>query len=108
MPATSRLSAGSAATSYSSRRPSDQTRRCHLPSYTDAGEVNGAILAPVQSVYAHGGKFYAFVYDGGAWEARPVTTGPTNDKFFVIEQGLNEGDEVLVDPGSSKDNEANI
>ena len=61
-------------------------------------EVNGAILAPVQSVYAHGGKFYAFVYDSGAWEARPVTTGPTNDKFFVIEQGLNEGDRIAVYP----------
>jgi HlyD family secretion protein len=27
-----------------------------------------------------------------------VTTGPTNDKFFVIEQGLNEGDRIAVYP----------
>jgi multidrug resistance efflux pump len=61
-------------------------------------EVNDAILAPVQSVYAHGGKFYAFVYDQGDWEARAVTTGPTNDMFFVIENGLSEGDRIAVYP----------
>jgi len=61
-------------------------------------EVNDALLAPVQSVYAHGGKFYAFVYHQGKWEARPVKTGPTNDKFFVIEQGLAEGDKIAVYP----------
>jgi HlyD family secretion protein len=61
-------------------------------------QVNNAILAPVQAVYAHGGKFYAFVYNNGDWDARPVTTGPTNDKFFVIEQGLNEGERIAVYP----------
>lgn len=61
-------------------------------------QVDDAILAPVQSVYAHGGKLYAFVYADGDWEARPVKTGPTNDKFFVIEEGLAEGERIAVYP----------
>jgi multidrug resistance efflux pump len=61
-------------------------------------EVNDALVAPVQSVYAHGGKFYAFVYDSGKWAARPVQTGPTNDKFWVIEKGLAEGDRIALYP----------
>jgi RND family efflux transporter MFP subunit len=61
-------------------------------------EVSGAIVAPVQSVYAHGGKFYAFVYDNGKWQARPIKTGPTNDKFFVIEEGLAEGEKIAMYP----------
>jgi multidrug resistance efflux pump len=61
-------------------------------------EVNDALVAPVQSVYAHGGKFYAFVYEQGRWAARPIKTGPTNDKFWVIEQGLAEGDRIALYP----------
>jgi RND family efflux transporter MFP subunit len=61
-------------------------------------EIPNAIQVPVQTVYAHGSKFYCFVYDQGSWEAREVKTGPTNDKFFVIESGLNEGDQVAMSP----------
>ncbi len=61
-------------------------------------EIPNAIQAPVQAVYAHGKDFYAFVFNNGAWEARPIKVGPTNDKFFVIEQGLTEGDRVAMNP----------
>ena len=61
-------------------------------------EIPNAIQAPVQSVYAHGRDYYAFVFRDGAWEARPIKVGPTNDKFFVIEQGLTEGDRVAMNP----------
>src|SRR5262245_44799493 len=61
-------------------------------------EVPNALQVPVQTVYAHGSKFYCFVYDSGRWEAREVKPGPTNDKFFVIESGLNEGDQVAMNP----------
>ena len=52
----------------------------------------------MQSVYAHGDKLYCMVYEGGRWDARPVQCGPTNDKFFVIEQGLQEHDRVALNP----------
>jgi hypothetical protein len=61
-------------------------------------EVPNALQVPVQAVYAHGRKLYCFVYKGGAWEAREIKPGPTNDKFFVIESGLNDGDQVAMNP----------
>lgn len=61
-------------------------------------EIPEAIQAPVQSVYAHGKDYYAFVFNNGAWEARPIKVGPTNDKFFVVEEGLAEGDRVAMNP----------
>lgn len=61
-------------------------------------DVPNAIQVPVQSLYAWGPKFYCFVYDQGRWEARQVKAGPTNDKFFVIESGLQEGEHVALNP----------
>jgi hypothetical protein len=61
-------------------------------------EVPDALQVPVQSVYVHGDKFYCFVYEKGQWQAREIKPGPTNDKFFVIETGLNEGDKVAMNP----------
>jgi multidrug resistance efflux pump len=61
-------------------------------------QVPNAIQVPVQAVYAHGNQFYCFVFGNGGWEARPVTCGPTNDKFFVVEKGLHESDQVAMDP----------
>ncbi len=61
-------------------------------------EVPDALQVPVQCVYAHGRKLYCFVYKAGTWEARQIKPGPTNDKFFVIESGLDEGDQVAMNP----------
>lgn len=66
------------------------TIKCH--------QIPNAIQVPVQSVYAHGEKFYCFVYSNGAWDARQVKPGPTNDKFFVVESGLTEGERVAMNP----------
>jgi HlyD family secretion protein len=61
-------------------------------------EVPNALQVPVQAVYAHGRKLYCFVYDNGTWDAREIKPGPTNDKFFVVHSGLNEGDRVAMNP----------
>lgn len=61
-------------------------------------DVPDAIQVPVQSIYAHGPKFYCFVYHSGRWEPREVKAGPTNDKFFVVEDGLKEGEQVALNP----------
>jgi len=61
-------------------------------------EVPNALQVPVQSIYAHGNKLYCFVRHNGRWEARPIKPGPTNDKFFVVESGLNAGDQVAMNP----------
>ncbi len=61
-------------------------------------DVPNALQVPVQAVYAHGDKFYCFIYNDSRWEARQVKPGPTNDKFFVIESGLAEGEKVAINP----------
>ncbi len=61
-------------------------------------DVPDAIQVPVQSVYSWGPKFYCFVYDHGHFSAREVKAGPTNDKFFVVESGLSEGEQVALNP----------
>ncbi len=66
-------------------------------------EVQDALQVPVQAVYAHGDRFYGFVYAAGRWDARQIKPGPTNDKFFVVEAGLNEGDKVAMNPRAHVD-----
>jgi hypothetical protein len=61
-------------------------------------DVPDAIQVPVQAMYSHGPKFYCFLYRQGQWASREVKAGPTNDKFFVIESGLEEGDQVAMNP----------
>lgn len=68
-----------------------------------AARVPDALQVPVQAIYAHGDHMYCFAYDAGNWEAREVKPGPTNDKFFVIESGLAEGDRVALNPRGYKD-----
>lgn len=60
--------------------------------------IPDAIQVPVQAVYAHGDKYYCFVFDESGWDARPVSCGPTNDKFYVIHEGLDVGERVAMNP----------
>ena len=61
------------------------------------------LLAPVQAVYIHGDTPYCFVRRGDRLEPRAVVCGPTNDKFFVIEKGLEEADQIAVNPRALAD-----
>ena len=60
--------------------------------------IPDVLLVPVQSVHPHGSDFYCFVRKNNAWEARKVKCGPTNSEFFVIEDGLAEGEKVAMNP----------
>jgi len=60
--------------------------------------VADAIKVPVQTVYPHGEDYYCLVVDDGNWEARVVHCGPTNDRFFVIKDGLRETEQVAMVP----------
>lgn len=60
--------------------------------------VPDAVQAPVQSVYAHGDDQFCFVERQGKLTAQPVVCGPTNDRFFVIESGLDVGDKIAMNP----------
>ena len=58
------------------------------------------LQVPVQAVIQHGQKHYCLLHKDGAFEAREVTIGPTNDKSVVIRRGLQEGDQVV--PGAAE------
>jgi HlyD family secretion protein len=60
--------------------------------------VSDALQVPVQAMHPHGDDFYCFVREGGDWQARKVKCGPTNSEFFVIEEGLSEGEQVAMNP----------
>jgi HlyD family secretion protein len=60
--------------------------------------VPHALQVPVQAVYVHGREYFTFVRENGRWEARPVKCGPNNDEYFVVEQGLEEGEMVAMSP----------
>ena len=79
--------------------PSGQIRAGMTASVTiECMRISDAVLVPVQAVYAHGPKHFCIARKKGGWEAIEVHCGPTNDKFFVIENGLQEQDQVALNP----------
>jgi HlyD family secretion protein len=58
--------------------------------------VPGVLLVPVQAVFEHGQRHYCVLRDGAGWRAQEVEIGATNDKFIVINRGLEEGQAVVL------------
>lgn len=70
------------------------------PGYTAEVKIRVEQLAdvlqvPVQAIIEHGQKHYCVLRDGKGFKAREVVIGSTNDKFVVIQSGLEEGEEVV-------------
>lgn len=64
-----------------------------LAKYTDVLSV------PVAAVLELDGEFFCWVDNGGdAPEKRSVKIGDSNDTYVLIEEGLNEGDQVVLNP----------
>ena len=61
-------------------------------------QLTDVLLVPIQVVSNRQGKKVVFVKTGGGAEERDVTTGSFNDTFVEIKGGLEEGDEVLLNP----------
>lgn len=60
--------------------------------------IPNTLQLPVQAVHPHGDDFYCLVRQDGEWQPRKLKVGPTNTEFFVIEEGVNEGDQVAMNP----------
>lgn len=58
--------------------------------------IPDAVHVPVQAVFEHGGLHYCIVRDSGAWRARQVQIGSTNDKTVVIRDGLQEDEQIVL------------
>ena len=61
------------------------------------GEIKDVVAVPVQAVSFRAGQRVCYVANGQRVEARPVTTGQSNDNFIHIIAGLEPGDRVRLD-----------
>jgi multidrug resistance efflux pump len=66
-------------------------------------EKADVLQAPVQAVFEHSGKFYCAMRSGSDWEAREIEVGATNDKFVVVEKGLEAGDLVAMNAAALRE-----
>jgi hypothetical protein len=67
-------------------------------------EISDALLVPVQSVFSHGGKTYSLIFRDNKWDKVEVKIGPSNDKEVVIQEGLKEGEPVVLGAWSHREN----
>jgi RND family efflux transporter MFP subunit len=66
--------------------------RIHIEQRPDALQV------PVQALAQYRGKFFSIVQNGEDYETREVTISSTNDKVATIASGLEEGEQVVMNP----------
>lgn len=60
---------------------------------------NNVKQVPVQAVVERNGRHYCLLQGGGnQFEAREVQVGSTNNRFIVIEDGLEAGEQVVITP----------
>ncbi len=55
---------------------------------------------PIQAVVQRQGANWVYVEQDGQLEKRQVSVGPSNDQYVVIDQGIQAGEFVVLNPGS--------
>ena len=55
-----------------------------------------ALYVPLEAIFERGGKHFAYVMRGRSPEVQEVLVGPSNENHIVVEQGLEEGERVLL------------
>ena len=61
-------------------------------------ELSNVLTVPIQAVTTTDGKQLCYVKKGGAFEPVEVQVGSFNTKYIEIKSGLEEGDQVMLDP----------
>jgi hypothetical protein len=61
-------------------------------------ELENTLSVPVQAVAGALGKPTVWVWDGARATERPVTLGLTNDRFWQVLTGVDEGERILLAP----------
>lgn len=60
-------------------------------------EYANALYIPVDGIFFDGeGKTFVYAKTPGKITARPISIGESNDRFVIIKEGLQEGDEILL------------
>jgi len=60
--------------------------------------LDNVLTAPVQAIEKLGDNIVCWVKSGGRPEKRVIKVGRTNDRFIEIIEGINEGDQVVLNP----------
>ena len=62
-------------------------------------QLPDALQIPVHGVYEYKGHHFCLKKDGEkAWETVEIEIGATNDKMVTVDSGLEEGDEIALNP----------
>jgi len=61
-------------------------------------ERSQATQVPLQAVFERDGNYYCLTHSAEGFAARQVNVGPTNDKFVVVEHGLQGNEQVVITP----------
>ena len=60
-------------------------------------QIPDAVQIPIQAVYEHGGRTFSLVKKNDEnFDTREVIIGATNDQMAAIEEGVTEGEEVVI------------
>ncbi len=59
--------------------------------------LDDVVQAPLSSLFKHNDRYYVFLRDEQQIRPVPVEIGSNNEKFVVIQSGVEEGAQVLVD-----------
>jgi HlyD family secretion protein len=63
-------------------------------------DLKNVIAVPVAAVIEDGEEFICAIRDGEGFERRVVTLGKSDDRFIEIVEGLEEGEQVFLNPGT--------
>jgi HlyD family secretion protein len=85
--------------------PNEQLRAGLTAQVTMLSQRETNVLqVPVQAVFEHAGDFYCIIIDqNGSLKPVKVDIGPSNDKFVVIKQGLQERQEVVLNAAAYRE-----
>lgn len=72
------------------------------PAMTSSNDIvmanyDSAIFVPLNAVFRENGSKYIFLKTKEGSKKQNITTGLENEEFIVVENGLNEGDQVLLE-----------
>ena len=62
-----------------------------------------ALQVPVQALAESQGHYFSLVKEGESYETREIAVSSINEEVATVQGGLEEGDEVVINPRSAGD-----
>lgn len=66
-------------------------------------QQDNALQVPVKAIYESQNRHFVLIRNGDSWETRQIEIGATNEQFITIEDGLEEGELVVLNPRDHSD-----